>query len=70
MTTETPALAAPPDLLESLHWDKGDGLLPLIVQHAHDGRVLMLGWCDRQADAGDGAGAFPFTLARPVVAQG
>lgn len=49
MTTETPALAAPPDLLESLHWDKGDGLLPLIVQHAHDGRVLMLGWCDRQA---------------------
>jgi len=32
-----------------LDWGKGDGLLPLIVQHAHDGRVLMLGYTDRSA---------------------
>ena len=32
-----------------LDWGKGDGLLPLIVQHAHDGRVLMLGYTDRGA---------------------
>lgn len=36
-------------LVESLDWDKGGGLLPLVVQHAHDGRVLMLGWCNREA---------------------
>ena len=32
-----------------LDWDKGGGLVPLIVQHAHDGRVLMLGYTDRKA---------------------
>ncbi|MDH4106668.1 MAG: bifunctional phosphoribosyl-AMP cyclohydrolase/phosphoribosyl-ATP diphosphatase, partial [Gammaproteobacteria bacterium] len=26
-----------------LDWAKGDGLLPAVVQHATDGRVLMLG---------------------------
>lgn len=36
-------------LLETLDWSKGDGLLPLIVQHAHDGRVLMLGYTNRDA---------------------
>jgi len=36
-------------LVESLDWDRGDGLLPMIVQHAHDGRVLMLGYVDREA---------------------
>jgi phosphoribosyl-ATP pyrophosphohydrolase/phosphoribosyl-AMP cyclohydrolase len=35
--------------IEALDWRKGDGLLPLIVQHAHDGRVLMLGYTDRSA---------------------
>jgi len=35
--------------VEALDWRKGDGLLPLIVQHAHDGRVLMLGYTDRNA---------------------
>jgi phosphoribosyl-AMP cyclohydrolase / phosphoribosyl-ATP pyrophosphohydrolase len=35
--------------LETLDWDKGDGLLPLIVQHAHDARVLMLGYTSREA---------------------
>lgn len=36
-------------LIESLDWSKGDGLLPLVVQHAHDGRVLMLGYANREA---------------------
>ena len=27
----------------ALDWSKGDGLLPVVVQHGHDGRVLMLG---------------------------
>jgi len=34
---------------ETLDWSKGDGLLPLIVQHAHDGRVLMLGYTNSDA---------------------
>lgn len=36
-------------LIESMDWSKGDGLVPLIVQHAHDGRVLMLGYVSREA---------------------
>lgn len=32
-----------------LDWAKGDGLLPAIVQHAGDGRVLMLGYMDQAA---------------------
>lgn len=35
--------------LDTLDFAKGGGLLPLIVQHAHDGRVLMLGYTDRAA---------------------
>lgn len=35
--------------VDALDWGKGDGLLPLVVQHAHDGRVLMLGYTDRDA---------------------
>jgi phosphoribosyl-ATP pyrophosphohydrolase/phosphoribosyl-AMP cyclohydrolase len=34
---------------DSLAWDKGDGLLPAVVQHADDGRVLMLGFMNRAA---------------------
>ena len=34
---------------DTLNWNKGDGLLPLIAQHAHDGRVLMLGYVNREA---------------------
>ena len=30
-------------------WDKGDGLLPAIVQDAGDGAVLMLGYMNREA---------------------
>jgi len=32
-----------------LDWNKGDGLLPAIVQHAIDGRVLMLGYMNETA---------------------
>jgi phosphoribosyl-AMP cyclohydrolase / phosphoribosyl-ATP pyrophosphohydrolase len=35
--------------LTQLDWDKGDGLLPAIVQHAVDGRVLMLGYMNEVA---------------------
>jgi phosphoribosyl-ATP pyrophosphohydrolase/phosphoribosyl-AMP cyclohydrolase len=38
-----------PDDIESLDWDKNDGLVPAIVQHAGSGRVLMLGYMDRAA---------------------
>jgi phosphoribosyl-ATP pyrophosphohydrolase/phosphoribosyl-AMP cyclohydrolase len=37
-----------PNLMR-LDWDKGDGLLPAIVQHAVDGRVLMLGYMNEAA---------------------
>ena len=37
------------DLLDTLDWSRSDGLLPLIAQHAHDGRVLMLGYANREA---------------------
>jgi phosphoribosyl-AMP cyclohydrolase / phosphoribosyl-ATP pyrophosphohydrolase len=33
----------------SLDWDKNDGLLPAIVQDAGSGRVLMLGYMNREA---------------------
>ena len=32
-----------------LDWDKGDGLLPAIVQHWRSGEVLMLGYMSREA---------------------
>ncbi len=32
-----------------LDWAKGDGLLPAIVQHAHSGEVLMLGYMNVDA---------------------
>lgn len=35
--------------LPELDWEKGGGLLPAVVQHALDGRVLMLGYLDREA---------------------
>jgi len=33
----------------TLDWSKGDGLLPVVVQHVRDGRVLMLGYMNREA---------------------
>jgi len=44
-----------------LDWEKGDGLLPAIVQDADDGRVLMLGFMNREAlrrTLGDGRVTF------------
>jgi len=38
-----------PQLAEQLDWNKGDGLVPAIVQHAHSGAVLMLGYMNRAA---------------------
>jgi len=35
--------------LGDLAWDKADGLLPAIVQHADSGAVLMLGYMNRAA---------------------
>jgi len=34
---------------EKLAWDKCDGLLPAVVQHAFDGRVLMQAFMNREA---------------------
>jgi len=36
-------------LPETMDWSKDGGLLPLIVQHAHDARVLMVGFANREA---------------------
>lgn len=35
--------------IDSLDWSKGDGLLPAVVQDADDGRVLMLGYVNRES---------------------
>ncbi|MCL8360087.1 bifunctional phosphoribosyl-AMP cyclohydrolase/phosphoribosyl-ATP diphosphatase, partial [Escherichia coli] len=32
-----------------LDWEKTDGLMPVIVQHAVSGEVLMLGYMNQQA---------------------
>jgi phosphoribosyl-ATP pyrophosphohydrolase/phosphoribosyl-AMP cyclohydrolase len=37
------------ETLDSLAWDKMDGLLPAIVQDAATGQVLMLGYMNREA---------------------
>lgn len=38
------------DLLPNqLNWQKMDGLIPAIIQHAHNGEVLMLGYMNREA---------------------
>jgi phosphoribosyl-ATP pyrophosphohydrolase/phosphoribosyl-AMP cyclohydrolase len=42
--------------LDTLDWDKGQGLLPAIVQHHTDGSVLMLGYMNREALAATQAG--------------
>jgi phosphoribosyl-AMP cyclohydrolase / phosphoribosyl-ATP pyrophosphohydrolase len=35
--------------IEAIDWNKGDGLVPAIVQHASSGSVLMLGYMNRAA---------------------
>ena len=50
MTESTPSSARaviPND--DELDWQKSDGLLPAIVQHWRDGRVLMLGYMNPEA---------------------
>ena len=37
--------------LDQIDWNKGDGLVPAIVQHAITGRVLMLGYMNCEAFA-------------------
>lgn len=37
-----------PDL-DSADWDKGDGLLPAIIQDAGTGQILMLGYMNRES---------------------
>jgi len=34
---------------DAIDWAKGGGLVPAVVQHAQDGRVLMLGYMNREA---------------------
>jgi phosphoribosyl-ATP pyrophosphohydrolase/phosphoribosyl-AMP cyclohydrolase len=38
-----------PEQIEALDWDKQGGLLPAVVQDEHTGRVLMLGYMNREA---------------------
>ncbi len=38
-----------PEEVDSLAWDKGDGLLPAVVQDADSGTVLMLGYMNRES---------------------
>ena len=45
MTTETNNA----DWLKQLDWDKQQGLLPAVVQDFHSGKVLMLGYMNREA---------------------
>jgi phosphoribosyl-AMP cyclohydrolase / phosphoribosyl-ATP pyrophosphohydrolase len=35
--------------INALAWDKGDGLLPAVIQDAQTGKVLMLGFMNREA---------------------
>jgi phosphoribosyl-ATP pyrophosphohydrolase/phosphoribosyl-AMP cyclohydrolase len=35
--------------INKLNWENADGLLPVIVQHAENGTVLMLGYMNREA---------------------
>ena len=46
-TEATPAIATPPPA--ALDWERGQGLLPAIVQDADNGRVLMLGYMNQAA---------------------
>jgi phosphoribosyl-AMP cyclohydrolase len=35
--------------LDALDFERGNGLLPVVAQHAHTGEVLMLAWASREA---------------------
>ena len=47
-----------PENIDALAWDRMDGLLPATVQDRRTGRVLMLGYMDREALAATFAGGF------------
>lgn len=49
MSSTPPPIAVSVNLADELDWMKGEGCVPAIVQHAFDGRVLMLGYADRAA---------------------
>ena len=38
-----------PDWLDNIDWNKNNGLVPAIVQHAINGQVLMLGYMNAEA---------------------
>jgi phosphoribosyl-AMP cyclohydrolase / phosphoribosyl-ATP pyrophosphohydrolase len=38
-----------PEQIRALDWDKGEGLVPAVVQHAVSGAVLMVGFMNKQA---------------------
>jgi phosphoribosyl-AMP cyclohydrolase / phosphoribosyl-ATP pyrophosphohydrolase len=38
-----------PEKTKALAWDKSGGLLPIVVQHARSGKVLMLGYMNAEA---------------------
>lgn len=38
-----------PDRIRSLAWNKGEGLLPAVVQHARTGKVLMVAYMNEEA---------------------
>lgn len=38
-----------PEQINALDWQKGDGLLPAVIQDAHTSAVLMLGYMNREA---------------------
>jgi phosphoribosyl-ATP pyrophosphohydrolase/phosphoribosyl-AMP cyclohydrolase len=57
-----------PQLAARLDWDKGDGLVPAIIQHALNGSVLMLGYMNREALAATPpVTASPFRLCAPTA---
>lgn len=37
------------DNLNTLAWDKMDNLIPVVVQHAESGKILMQGYMNPQA---------------------
>jgi len=38
-----------PEEIDGLDWEKQGGLLPAVIQDVHNGRVLMLGYMNREA---------------------
>ena len=63
MTREHASMPTPTTSLdpETLDFDKGDGLIPVIAQHWLTGEVLMLGYATREAvDASLGTGRLTF----------